>query len=60
MILYDARRGVIVIADVVVNVLLWHLHKHDVGDTVSYLEASELEGRPVVCQLAQKPVRRLH
>ena len=58
MILYDASRWIVGVAHVVVNVLLWHLNECYVGDTVSYLEATELEGRPIVSQLAQKPIRR--
>ena len=56
MILYDARVWVILVADVVVHVLLRHLNEHDVGDAISYLEATKLKFGPVVRQLAQKPV----
>ena len=59
MILYHSSRWVIVVADIVVDVLLGHLNEYDVGDTVLYPEPSKLESRPVVTELAKKPVRRL-
>ena len=59
MVLYDADRGVIIVTDVVVDVLLGHLDEHDVGHAVSYLESAKLELRPVVRQFAEEPVSRL-
>ena len=59
VILYDAHRRVIVITDIVVNILLRHLHEHDIGHAVPDLESAKLELGPVVRQFAKKPVRRL-
>ena len=59
MVLYHASRRVIVVTDVMIDVLLGHLNEHDIRDTVLYPEASKLERRPVVTELAKKPVRWL-
>ena len=59
MVLYHATRRVILVADVVVHVLLWHLNEDDVGNTVSYLEAAEFKDWPVITEFTEEPVCRI-
>ena len=63
MILDNAGRGIVFIAESailsIVHFIIFHLNEGVAGDYVSYFETSKLELRPVVCQAAQKFLRRL-
>ena len=58
VILYNANIRVIIVADILIDALLWHLNKHDIRYTVPDLEAAKLKLWPVVSQFAVEPIRR--
>jgi len=44
----DSRRWIVIITDIIIYVLLWHLNKRDVGHAVSNLKSTKLKDGPVV------------
>ena len=60
MILDNSHIRVVIVADILVDLLLWHLNEHDIRYTVPNLEAAKLELGPVVSQFAEESVSRQH
>lgn len=56
VILNNANIRVIIVADILVDALLWHLNKHDIRYTVPDLEAAKLKLWPVVSQFAEESI----
>ena len=44
----DSCRRIVVITDIIIYVLLWHLNERDVGHAVSNLKSTKLKHGPVV------------